>query len=131
MSFKITEKVTTLVEELFKEGYQGDCEFTNSYCTGTYEVLGDAYSLKLSGFCKESLHVVENTETGEIYFVGRYSTEAVKAEPTVEDIVSIAWIVYKCYNDRGYSMPSEFKDLFVKYGYLTKKTITKEVWEEN
>lgn len=130
MTYKVTEKVLGLVEELFNEGYDGEATFTNCYCTGTGAVLGESYSIKLTGFCKEYLHLTENKESGKVLFVGRYSLENEILNPTVEDIVYCAWIMYKTYKDRGYSMPSEFRDLFEKYGYIEKKIITQEIWEE-
>lgn len=127
--YKITQKCLDLVEQLINEGYRGTVEITKSYCTGTHEVLGDALSIQLSGYCKESLHIVEDTETSELLFVGRYSIEWVT--PAVEGIVESAWGFYKSYKGSGYSMPYEFEDLFKKYGYLTKKVVpAKTVWEE-
>ena len=90
MAYKITQKVLDLVEELFAEGYEGTTEITNSYCTGTKGVLGESVSVMLYGFCKETLHLVEDTDTNEVLFVGRYSEEYRSKTPSVEDIVKIA-----------------------------------------
>lgn len=131
MSYKITEKVTTLVENLIKEGYDGEATLTNSYCTGTAGFLGDSLSVQLNGFCKETMQIVEDTETGEVVFVGRYDLELRHSDPTVETVVELAWNMYKDYKEyKNWSMPSEFKNLFLKYGYLTEKKITKTVLEE-
>ena len=126
--YKVTEKVTNLIEKLFDAGYEGEATFTNRYCTGTAEYLDGAFSIQLSGFSKETLHVVENTDTGEVEFIGRYNFEAASAEPTVELIVEIAANMYDTYKDRGYSMPFEFRELFKKQGYLTEQTVTREVF---
>lgn len=121
MTYKITQKVTELVESLFEEGYVGEVSVTNSYCTGTKSVLGESFSVMLSGFCKESLHLVEDIESGEIVFVGRYEQEGSIPEPAVEDIVHIAWEMFDTYEDCGYSLPEEFRSLFLKYDYLEEK----------
>lgn len=127
--YKITQRCIELVEELFKEGYGGTAEITSSYCTGTQDVLGEAFSIQLSGFCKETLHIVEDTDSKDLLFVGRYNIERV--EPTVEGIVDLAWSLYKCYKCSGYSIPHEFKALFKKYGYLIEKKVpAKTVWKE-
>lgn len=125
MTYKISEKVINLVQALIDEGYTGEALITNSYCSGTGNVLGKSLSVQLSGFCKENLYVVERDE--EMVLVGRYATEDIGVDFTVEDIVNIAWSMYKDYKDSGYSRPSEFEDLFKKYGYLQEKTVKKLV----
>lgn len=129
MTYKITENVLQLVQDLKDEGYSGTVEITNSYASGTKEVLGDVISVQLSGFCKESLYLIEDTDSNELVLVGRYVQEGSYTYPVgVELIVSKAWEFYKAYRPRGYIMPYEFQSLFVKYGYLKAKTA--EVYEE-
>lgn len=131
MEYKITQKVTDLVAELIKSGYEGEATLTNSYCTGTSAFLGDAFSIQLTGFCKESLYVVEDIDNGEILFIGRYDLEARYMNPAVEDIVDIAWGMYRSYKEyKNWGMPSEFRGLFIYYGKLKEKKITKTVYEE-
>lgn len=130
MAYKITQKVLDLVEELFAEGYEGTTEITNSYCTGTKEILGESVSVMLHGFCKETLHLVEDTETNEVLFVGRYSVEYRSKTPIVEDIVEIAWEMQESYGKRGYSAPSEFEKLFLKYGYMEEEIVVKRVYKK-
>lgn len=128
MEYKITQSVLNLVEDLFKEGYEGEARITNSYPTGARNVLGESFSVELTGFCKETLHLTSPVNTSDIVFVGRYEHEGLYTDPKVEDLVSLAWVQYKCYKDGGYSIPHEFEKLFVKYGYLKKKLV--EVYEE-
>lgn len=131
MEYKVTQKVTDLVAELIKAGYEGEATLTNSYCTGTSAFLGDTFSIQLTGFCKECLYVVEDTDNGEILFVGRYDLEARHMNPTVEDIVEIAWGMYRSYKSySGYCMPEQFRELFIEHGKLKEKKITKTVYEE-
>ena len=129
MPYKVTEKVTTLVEALFEAGYNGEATLTTSYCSGAAEVIGGSMSVQLSGFCKETLCIVEDTDTGELVFVGRYNAKDVR--DSVEGIVQCAWQMFQSYKPRGYSMPSAFEELFKKYGYLKQKVVpAKTVWEE-
>ena len=129
MTYKITQRCINLVEALFNEGYDGVATITNRYATGTYSVLGDIFSIELTGFCKETLYVVEDIDTEELLFVGRYAKEYVSE--SVEGIVDLAWGVYKSYKHSGYSIPCEFEELFKKYGYLVKETVpVKTVWKE-
>lgn len=130
MSFIVSTRIINLVEKLLEAGYGGEATLDNSYCTGTAGVLGKAISVKLTGFCKECLHLVEDTESGEMVAVGRYSIETTSPEFSVEDVVSMAWTMYKSYKDRGYSRPHEFEDLFKKFGYLTERSVTKTVIDE-
>lgn len=130
MAFKVTTRVMELVEQLIQEGYEGDATITNDYCTGTKEVLGNAISVQLSGFSKECLYLVEDTETGDIVAVGRYNLEYREPEYSVQAIVAKAYEFYQYSKDRGYRLPDAFKNLFVKYGHIVKKTKTTEVWEE-
>ena len=53
MTYKITENVLKLVQDLIDEGYSGTVEITKSYATGTKGILGESISVQLSGFCKE------------------------------------------------------------------------------
>lgn len=129
MTYKITENVLQLVQDLKDEGYSGTVEITNSYASGTKEILGDVLSVQLSGFCKENLYLVEDIEEHELVLVGRYNQEGSYEYPVgVRLIVSKAWKFYKDYEIRGYGIPYEFQSLFVKYGYLKAKTV--EVYEE-
>ena len=128
MEYKITQKILDLVEALFKEGYTGTAEITNSYPTGTAKVLGGSFSVELSGFSKETLFLTSPLNTQDVVFVGRYDHEGLYIDPTVEDVVFCAWHKYKVHKERGFSLPSEFEELFKKYGYLKKKVV--EVYEE-
>lgn len=130
MTYKITQKVTELVESLFEEGYTGDAIITKSLYSGTEDILGESFSVMLSGFCKESLYIVEDIESGDIVFVGRYKQEASIPEPAVEDIVCIAWEMFNAYEDSGYQLPEEFRSLFLKYGYLEEKVVTTKVYSK-
>ena len=131
MKYKITERVTQLVQDLFDAGYEGEATLTNSYCTGTASFFEQGQlSVQLTGFCKECLYIVEDTESGDITCIGRYSLELEKREVGVPDIVECAWDMYKSYKDSGYSMPSEFKEMFIRSGYIKEKKVTKTVWEE-
>jgi hypothetical protein len=127
--FKVTPKVLSLIEDLYSEGYQGQCKFTNEYYSGTKAILGDHRAMELTGFCKESLSIVEDAYTGDILLVGRYQTEKVLEIPRVVDIVQIAWEMYKSYKTIGYSKPDEFHNLFIKYGYIkiVQKTTEEEI----
>lgn len=74
---------------------------------------------------------MEDVSSGEILFVGRYDLEARHMGPKIEDVIETAWGMYRGYKTYGgYSMPSEFKELFIEHGYLKEKKITKTVWEE-
>ena len=121
-TYKVTQRVIDLVEQLFQEGYTGAATFSNGYASGTKEVLGVSFSLQLTGFCKETLHLTEDSD-GNIVFVGRYYEKRRDEDATVQDIVLIAWKMYKSYKTySSYSRPYEFDVLFEKYGYITKKT---------
>ena len=123
MTFKVTEKVLRLVDELYEEGYSGGCVYSPPWYSGALETLRNTRSLNLSGFCKETLHIVENLATNEIAAVGRYSIEDGDVE-SVKDIVRIAWDMYLAYENSGYSMPSEFIELFKKYDYIEEVQTT-------
>ena len=123
MIFKVTEKVLRLVDKLYEEGYSGECIYSTPGYSGALELLQNTRSLNLSGFCKETLHLVENISTNEIVAVGRYSTEDYDVE-SVKDIATIAWDMYLMYENSGYSMPSEFIELFKKYGYIEEVQTT-------
>lgn len=125
MTYKITRKVLDLVENLIRAGYRGEVKITDSYPTGTWTVLEGAVVIELSGFCKESLYIVEDLLIGTVCFVGRYSLEDSYEDPTVEDIIRTAWNMYTSYESRGYGLPYEFEDLFIQHGYLKKVTETK------
>ena len=84
----------------------------------------------LYGFCKETLHLVEDTETNEVLFVGRYSEEYRSKTPAVEDIVKIAWEMQESYGGSGYSIHSEFEKLFLKYGYMKEEIVVKKVYKK-
>lgn len=129
MTYKVTQKVLDLVEELFEVGYEGEATFTNSGCSGTMDFLDGAFAIQLSGFCKETLHLVEDTDTGCVVAIGRYDIESENVND-VEGIVAIAWNMYYCYEDSGYAMPSAFLDLFKKYDYIKEKTRTTTYYEK-
>lgn len=121
-TYKVTERVLSLVEQLSQEGYTGEATFSNRYSLGAKEVLGVSFSLQLTGFCKETLHLTEDSD-GNIVFVGRYCEERRDPDASVQDIVRIAWKKYQSYKIySSYSRPYEFDVLFEKYGYITKKT---------
>lgn len=121
--FEVSRRVVRLAESLIAEGFGGTVVLTNSYATGTKKLLNGQFSLRLSGFCKESLYIVEDPTDGEIGFFGRYALHSWYRNPTVESIVDLAWNVYLSYKSLGYTRPVEFEKLFIKYGYLTEKTI--------
>lgn len=121
--YKITEKVLTLVQQLFEEGYDGEVKIANTYYAGAGEYLKGYLAVEISGFCKEPLYLVEQIYTGAIWGIGRYREEFCSDKITVEDIVNLAWVKYQSYKDSGYSRPDEFEDLFIKYGYLVAETI--------
>lgn len=123
MTFKVTEKVLRLVDELYEEGYSGECVYSTPGYSGALEILQNTRALSLSGFCKETLHLVENLATNEIVAVGRYSVEDSDVE-SVKDIARISWDMYLFYENSGYSMPSEFIELFKKYDYIEKVQTT-------
>jgi hypothetical protein len=129
MTYKITQQVIDLVQALFEAGYSGEATITNLHASGAAEVLGKQFAVSLSGFSKETLQIVEDQETAELVFVGRYSVE--HPAPTVEGLIALAWGMYQEYKSRGYSVPDEFEELFKKYGYMVQKTIPAQtVWEE-
>lgn len=130
MAYKVTEKVIDLVAELEKEGYMGTPTLTTAYPTGAKAVLGDAMSVCLTGFSKERLYIVEDTDTGHLVLVGRYNKEEYGPEITVPVIVQLAYDFYQYHKARGYSLPSEFVGLFEKYGHIKKVVKTTETWEE-
>lgn len=130
MNYKITEKVIGLVEKLISEGYKGEPVITDCYATGTREILGKVLSIRLPGFCKESLHLVEDLDEGVIMFVGRYNHEGAYSDPQVSHVVAEAWGMYKYYQARGYEMPHEFQRLFIKYGYVKETVVTQTIMEE-
>ncbi len=131
----ITPAVIELVEALYNEGYEGTAELTRSYPSGIADELDGCFSIQLSGFCKETLHLVVNAETNEMCAFGRYSIEErwpVGEYPVVKDIVRIAFSMFYDYKDRGYSLPHEFRDLLIKYEYMEVKTetVTKVVFKK-
>lgn len=131
MSYKITQRVVDLVTDLISDGYDGEVTITNSYPSGARSVLEEAFSVQITGFCKESLYITEDLNTEDIVFVGRYSLERCEREASVEDIVDTAWGMYKSYKDySNYGLPSEFQSLFITYGYIIERTVTKTVYEE-
>lgn len=127
MTYEITPKIIAVLKELKDAGYTGSMEITTGMASGTVDILQGALCVQLSGFCKECLHLVEDTINGHVVAVGRYSVESEYSEIDVPTIVAIAWQYYKSYKERGYSMPGEFKELFTKYGYITEKTVIKTV----
>lgn len=119
----INQKIISLVENLLKEGYEGVVEIVDTYPSGIADYLKDHLSVKLDGFCKENLYISANHEN-LVEFYGRYYYEGMFTEPTVENVVKMAWDKYKYYSSYGdnYSRPAEFEKLFIKYGYLKEQT---------
>jgi len=132
MTFKITERLLDAVGELLKEEYEGDIRISESYCTGTRNVLGNTASVELTGFCKESLYIVDDLQNEKYLLVGRYGKECELSydELTVEKLTEIAWNFYKTYKQRGYSRPYEWESLFKKHGFVTSTTKVVNVEQE-
>lgn len=128
MVYKVTQKVLDIVDALYDLGYNGKCAYTNSFAAGTRDALGNSFVLELSGFCKESLHLTEDQETGEIVAVGRYHMEG--TVDSAEEVVRLAYRFYQKYKQREYSMPQEFVNAFIRLGLIVEKTVTKMVYEE-
>lgn len=128
-NYKITEEIINLVEELFQEGYGGTVELVNTFPSGIGLALAGCTVVQLSGFCKESLYLCHDSVTDQLIAFGRYGIERSwdKGEVTVRDIVNIAMCMFNIYEGLGYSCPYEFKDLFIKYGFMEEQTVTKIV----
>lgn len=124
MTYQVTQQILDLVKNLFDQGYEGEAQLTNCYPSGAEAILGESLSVQLSGFCKESLYLVEDTNLDTILAVGRYGEEGHYGALNVSDVVYIAWRFYKEYKYQGYDIPHEFADLFKKYGYLKGETKT-------
>lgn len=124
--YTIGPEIIKLVERLFDEGYSGTASLTRFYPLGIADSLKDCFSIELTGFCKETLYLVQDTLSPSMFAFGRYSleTEWEFGDPDVKDIVAIAWSMFNTYEGRGYSMPLEFKDLFLKYDYIEEQTKT-------
>lgn len=125
--FIINPAIIDLVEALYNEGYDGQASLERHYPSGIADDLEGCFCIMLSGFCKESLHLVIDSETNEMVAFGRYSREETWAPdeyPGVKDIVRIAFRMFNGYESRGYSLPYEFKELFIKYGFMEVKTET-------
>lgn len=98
--------------------------------SGIADELGGCCSLRLSGFCKESLYLAQEAQSGRVVAFGRYGREGTWEPgemPRVEQLVSMAWHNYKAYEGRGYNIPFELQSLFLRYGYLVEKTEVKLV----
>lgn len=128
MNFKITQRCIDLVSALIEAGYKGEIKITNGYATGTKEILGTAPSIQLSGFCKESMYLVEDMNIESLYLVGRYKIQLVQTDISVDEIAHVAWMTYQSYKSRDYKRPTEWDALFVKLGYL--KEVTRVTLEE-
>ncbi|WVK89985.1 hypothetical protein [Burkholderia phage vB_BpP_HN03] len=114
--YKVTGRVTQLVEDLMNQGYKGDIRFTQSYASGCVLKQGTV-SVELTGFCKETLCLVEDIEDAGVVGFGRYGDSV--SNLTVESLVRHAYFNYKQYKkSKNYPMPEEFKDLFLKYGLI-------------
>ena len=129
---KITTRLMEVVTQLIRDGYQGEVKITNTGCSGTADILQGAFALELTGFCKETLYLVDDEETQRFIFIGRYSAEGIYAYEQVdtEYLTRIAWSFYKIYKGRGYSRPTEWENLFEKFGLITKKEVTRTEIEE-
>ena len=132
MTVKITTRLMEVVTQLIRDGYQGEVKITNTGYRGTANILQGAFALELTGFCKETLYLVDDEETQHFIFIGRYSAEGIYAYELVdtEYLTRIAWSFYKIYKGRGYSRPTEWEDLFEKFGLITKRGVTRTEIEE-
>ena len=81
-------------------------------------------ALELSGFCKESLYLVQDTHNRIVAF-GRYSWECEwdAGYIVVRDIVKIAFDMFDTYESRGYGLPGEFRELFIKYDFVEEQVV--------
>lgn len=125
--YTVSDKIITLVEKLIEEGYEGNISLTTSFPTSIADEFSGSVVLELSGFCKEYLYLAQCTLTGEIHAYGRYHIERYwHNDETIEvgEIVAIAWEMFETYEANGYSMPEEFKKLFLKYEYIEEKPVT-------
>jgi hypothetical protein len=132
----ISQKVIDFTSKLLEEGYNGEVVIkqVNSTYTGSreqFEKYDVDFVVQLSGFCKEDLYLFEHNN--QIVGVGRYRVEFIipVEEITVKNIVDLAYSMFKCYQNRGYGEPAEFKKLFVKYGHVTEEIQTKVVRKYN
>lgn len=123
-NFGVTTAVTRLAQALIREGYQGTVTLTNSYATGTKAVLNECFSLELTGFCKETAYLVQDLKDSEIGVIGRFGTLNWYGKCEVKDLADLAWDTYQKYKSEGFSRPTEWEKIWVKYGYLTPKTTT-------
>lgn len=128
-SYKVTTEVIDLVKSLVEAGYEGEASLCWGYPSGAAAVLGESWSIQLTGFCKESIYITGCPVSGFVV-VGRYDRETAGADITADDLVLLAWRKYKRYKERGYGLPSEFKSLFVKRGYLKEEVKTVKRWIE-
>lgn len=116
----ISPAIIRFVERLIKEGYQGEALINNKYPSGIAGELNDNFSISISGFCKETLYLTSESDTGVIHAFGRYKHQATwdAAEVEVIDIVKIALSMADKYVEHGYKRykkPPEFHKLFAKY----------------
>ena len=121
--YHITNRTVELVQELKKRGYSGQATITNRYPTGAKAIMGDDFSIELTGFCKESMYLCEEKDSCNFIMVGRYDLEF-DLRPTdgrskIDLLIEQAWRKYKTYKPRGYSMPCEWEEVFKKTGYIT------------
>lgn len=123
-NFGVTTAVTRLAEGLILAGYTGTIELTKDYPAGAKGILGSDFSLKLSGFCKENLYIVQDLKDSEIGLIGRYEVHKWMGNPSVSTVAKVAWDVYQSYKSSGYSRPPEWEEIWIKEGYLKKKVTT-------
>lgn len=129
MELKVTPQCLDLATALIEAGYTGCISIERVGYSGAQEVIGHTpVIMKLTGFCKECYHLAEDTGTGETVIVGRYALVHRGEMPTVENMVAGAWSCYKRYKNKGYEVPHEWRNLFIKFGFLKEKTVT--VFEE-
>jgi hypothetical protein len=123
-NYTVNQEILNLVHQLFEEGYEGEAKLVTTYPAGIAKELDGCMALELSGFCKESLYLVQDTENQIVAF-GRYCCECEWDSGSIEvrDIVKIASDMFDTYESRGYSLPSEFKELFIKYDFVEEQVV--------
>lgn len=128
----ITERLINTVTKLVENGYKGEVTITNSYPSGAAQYLEGRFSVKLEGFCKESVYIVDNTDKGYFEVYGRYNLDTTVdyEDADTKFFVDLAWSFYKCYKHSGYGLPYEWEDLFKVYGYIYEEVVTSRVIKE-
>lgn len=122
--FGVNSRIIRLCEDLIAAGYTGTAELTRSYPSGARGIIGMDFSMKLSGFCKESLYLICDMSDDEIGLIGRYEVHSWLVNPTVSAIAKLAWDVYQSYKSQGYARPFEWEEVWIKEGFLKKEVTT-------